>query len=199
MRPKIWVDCDGVLADFVDGYLNLLNLGRDGDSILTHADVTSWDLRSLDADADAAWHAINTSTSFCFDLCALEGAYDGLDSLRALGDVACATAPVLAGTWMHQRADWLLARGFEKRDIVFAEDKSWLMGDVLIDDRVENCLEWQARNPHGLAILFDQPWNRDNDTLVRACGWPATVGYVERWVALLSTTGAFSPVPRTSV
>ena len=192
MRPKIWVDCDGVLCDFVAAYLYQLNfyLGPD-DVPFAHADVTSWDLVSLsDKDSDAHIKKRLVGNSHIALLPDIEGSVAGLARLRELGDVACATAPMYLDTFIMQRSAWLRQRGFTSRTIAFITDKSWLMGDVLIDDRAENCIEWQARNPHGLAILFDQPWNRDTDTLVRACGWPATVGYVERWVSVFNAVWA---------
>ena len=43
MRPKIWVDCDGVLCDFVAAYLYQLNfyLGPD-DVPFAHEAISTW-------------------------------------------------------------------------------------------------------------------------------------------------------------
>jgi 5'(3')-deoxyribonucleotidase len=183
MRPKIWVDCDGLLCDFVRGYLDVLH--AEHGVYRTHADVVQWDLGMLSAkETNLAVLERMIVTGGVSALPMIAGAFDGLDALRRLGEVGCLTSPLYLGTFVQQRYQWLKACGFTKRDIIFADDKKWVSGAVLIDDKIENCLEWQAENPYGLAILFDQPWNQsDNDDLVRAHGWGETVALVVRWLA----------------
>lgn len=190
MKPKIWVDCDGVMADFVEGYLqtlfDLYGVER------RRQDVVTWDLVSLsDAHKDEKIKHSMVTEGMIAVLPDIDGSVAGIARLRELGDVACATAPMYLDTFIMQRSTWLRQRGFTSRTMAFITDKSWLMGDVLIDDRVDNCVEWQTRNPHGLAILFDQPWNREDDTLVRANGWDHTVAIVERWAKAHSAVWSY--------
>ena len=47
-----------------------------------------------------------------------------------------------------------------KDSVVVTQDKSIINGDILIDDKLETCLEWQSR---GKAVyLPSQPWNQKN-------------------------------------
>lgn len=44
--------------------------------------------------------------------------------------------------------------------------KHWVIGDILIDDGIHNHNGFQ-----GISILYDQPWNRRDKTLIRARDW----------------------------
>lgn len=64
--------------------------------------------------------------------------------------------------------------------MVTGDIKSWVMGDILIDDAIHNHQDFQ-----GISILLDQPWNRANKTLIRAKDWnhiEAIVARAERYV-----------------
>jgi 5'(3')-deoxyribonucleotidase len=168
---KIWVDCDGVLADFVHEYLSfvLVKFGRK----YTHADVTRFAFAECVTSPDEdrqIWETVNAYPGLVRNLRELPGVA-ALPELRRLGDVGCLTSPTLGPYWMPERAQWLLARGFAKRDIVFASDKSWIDGDVLIDDSLSNCEAWWAARPHRRAILLDAPWNQGETYAERAHGW----------------------------
>jgi len=60
---KIWVDCDGVLCDFVGGYLSILkSLPFGAPCTLEHKDVVHWDLSRLSSehDADCVWSRVDS-------------------------------------------------------------------------------------------------------------------------------------------
>ncbi len=58
--------------------------------------------------------------------------------------------------------------------------KSTVKADLLIDDKMESCLEWRGttREP---AILFDHPWNRGSEEagILRARDWKHVIEIVE--------------------
>jgi 5'(3')-deoxyribonucleotidase len=184
-RPfKIWVDCDGVLCDFVAAYLSLVkeHTGR----VHTHDDVTHFELHKCVVSKDEdnhIWRNLIDRPGFISNMVDLPGAAEGLAAMRELGWVGALTSPHLGPFWMPERAQWLLARGFKKRDIVFASDKAHVPGDVLIDDRVDNCVDWATAHPLGTAIVLDMPWNRYGATrrnMVRASGWTDAVAIVRK-------------------
>lgn len=194
---RIWVDVDGVLADFVPMYLGLIqeHTGR------THSvyDVTSFNffecVASKDEDAHVWREMIDKRPGLLTGLAEVPGALAGVAELRERGSVAVLTSPHIGPYWMHERCQWLLARGFAKRDIVFASDKSHVRGDILIDDSAANCEAWAHANQGGVAILLDAPWNRRPVTTLkdgrireirRARGWDDVVRCVKRELRMIS-------------
>lgn len=49
-----------------------------------------------------------------------------------------------------------------KHNIVITQDKSIINGDILIDDKLETCLEWAERSK--LVFMPEQPWNTKFDS-----------------------------------
>lgn len=110
----------------------------------------------------------------------IRGAFDGIRALHDDGHelVAITHRPESAVKDTH---DWLDFAGlpFSERHILTNEEpKSTVDGDVLIDDKIENVIDWIESDPARRAVLFDQPWNRVNDVnsrIFRAIGWPDVV------------------------
>lgn len=183
----VLVDCDGILADFVSAYLALVreHTGRDH----VHADVTDFELHKCVTSKDEdtfIWQNLIDRPGFISNMVDLPGAAEAMADLRSFAKVTCLTSPHLGPYWMHERAQWLLARGFKKRDIIFASDKSHVRGDVLIDDRKDNVVDWAKANPSGLAILMDCPWNQGSAPhCIRARGWQEAVRLVRNAVAAM--------------
>jgi 5'(3')-deoxyribonucleotidase len=174
---NIWVDCDGVMADFVGLYLSILNYHTGRDHV--HEHVTCFDFASCVASTDEderVWRHIDAHPGLVRGLEFIAGAKEALDELRKLGTVRCLTSPHLGPTWMPERARWLQAAGFTKKQIVFCSDKALVPGDVFIEDNKDTCEAWQAAHPGGLAILFDAPHNQGPTTCIRALGWASVLG-----------------------
>jgi 5'(3')-deoxyribonucleotidase len=181
MTANIWVDCDGVLSDFVGLYLSILNAHTGRAHV--HSDVTSWFMRECvasKAEDDFVWRHIDATPGLVGSMGLVDGAREALDTLRTLGTVRCLTAPHFGPTWMPERAQWLLRLGFTRKQVVFATDKALVPGDVLIDDKMDHCEEWQAAHPRGLAILFDTARNHGPTTVARAHGWDAALELVRK-------------------
>lgn len=114
------------------------------------------------------------------------GARRGVQELSATNDIIIVThRPKQA---VSDTLDWV---SLFFKDIPLAgmhiltegEPKTSVRADILIDDKPENCLEWAESEEHGVAVLFDRPWNQDMDAmslkLTRAKGWPETVRRVK--------------------
>lgn len=158
---RILVDCDGPLSDFIATYLHL---HRELNGQVRHKhDVTNFDFAkcvSTKDEDEKIWRHIDATKGIVRHIPYECGSIAGLDQLRKLGRVVCVTSPHFGPTWMPERAEWLIDRGFHKRDIVFRKDKAHEPGDVLIDDKPEHCREWLAENPKGIALLYGMPHNR---------------------------------------
>lgn len=152
----ILVDCDGVLADFTGQMAKSLFARHSFDLPLDHkdfgfTDVSGWQSKFWDACHEEG---------FVSGMDVLPGSAHAINELRSLGRVVCVTAPFDgARYWHNERVRWLKKHlDFGYKDIIFAADKSLIVGDALIDDKAETILNWN----HGLAILRDRPWNRTN-------------------------------------
>ncbi len=161
MRETILTDVDGILVDFSNEYLRLLELLYGVRK--TEADITDFDFRkcvSTTYQDVGIWDYISRHSGFVYNLPTYVGAMGFLAELRALGRVVACTTP--AGPyWTAERSQWLLREaGFDKKDIVVAGDKSIIHGDYLIDDAEHNCKAWSnGAGKGGFALLMDRPWN----------------------------------------
>lgn len=154
---RILLDVDGVTADFIARtFAELRSLG--GPS-LTHAHVTSFDILGFMPPefrdrVKAAWKA----PGFCAGIPLIEGAAEGVRMLRELGDVIFVTSPMPTPYWHWERHNWLKEHlSSDGIDVIFATKKEHVVGDVLIDDRVEHLLEWQKAHPQGTPVLWSVP------------------------------------------
>lgn len=164
---RILLDCDGVMSDFVGATLRYLNLQLGYG--LKYEDVTSYDmLRDLplhDKDRkklETYW----TTTDIHTDTKPLVSAAWGYTQLVSAGhDVRVLTAPLYSSRgWMAERVYWLGHHiGVPAKHIIFAshEEKPYIEGDVLVDDRTDTVEVWASVRPTGLAVLFQQPWSTE--------------------------------------
>lgn len=159
---RILLDVDGVCADFTAEILHRVG------SNLTLEDITQWDLFEL-MGADKKKRAMNVLKEQYFwrYLPVIDGAQAGYAALVAAGHEVCfATSPwVSCREWGHARREWLKEHFIiSNEQLIIVNDKSWLSGDVMIDDKPENLTAWQSLNT-GLAMLYDAPYNAN-------CGRP---------------------------
>lgn len=159
-RPKVLLDIDGVVLDFVSPVLRLINDRTGGDFV--ESDVTGWDIyQALGVDKEVARlvDAAIMQPGFCANLEPYEGAVKGLIMLRELADVYPVTAPFAGPNWIGEREVALTALGFDRRDIVFTHNKSLVTGDFIVDDKASTLVSWQIAHPDGVPILMSRPWN----------------------------------------
>ncbi len=163
----ILIDCDGVLSGFVDHLVFELNEAMA--TSYTADDVIEWEVYdALDVPEEIRkkMELVVQSPGFCAGLPEVPGAASALKALRRAGHkLYCITAPFIGNNWMYERRDWLRRHmGFHRKQVVFCYDKEVTQGDVLVDDKIDNLLKWQKTNPNGTAILFEQPWNKDDES-----------------------------------
>jgi 5'(3')-deoxyribonucleotidase len=157
----ILLDVDNVMCDFTSVYLS--HLHKVADRLHTVEEITSFDftqcVSTVGEDA-AVWHSISNTWHSVQGIPEYLGTSEVLARLREHSRVIAVTTPRWrCPRWMTERAHWLLDRGFSESDICFVSDKSLVAGDLLVDDGVHNIKAWQAKHPHGRAILRSQPWN----------------------------------------
>lgn len=161
---RVLLDCDGVLANFVGGWLALINAAR-GTSF-TPDDVTDWDICASigipDGERGAAKRLLAECPGFAGQLEVLPGAQDGVRRLQQIAEVFIVTSPWGSHpTWTHDRDAWL-RKHFDIRTshIIHTGAKQVCVGNFLVDDKTDMCETWRMAHPNGLAVQWQTPHNR---------------------------------------
>lgn len=164
MTTTLLLDCDGILADFVSAYLDIVR-GVTGRSYSPHH-VTQFSIEtSLALSSDEAMvcnRAIGLAPGFARGIPVYEGAQDGLRRLQQIADVYVVTAPWNANpSWTHDR-EWWLKKHFDipHSRVIHTSAKHLVRGDVFVDDKTSTCEAWREAHPDGLAVQWITPHNR---------------------------------------
>lgn len=171
---RLFLDVDGVLADFSAGWLEMAREEtgwKHGNGVITHwnaaeslffaelAKATNRDAAELDA---AVWKRVNR-VGFCAGLSVIEGAREFVQALGEIEgvEVEYLTTPMdTSPTWTTERKEWLHRHfGAKAKDVHFSAKKGLFRGNMLLDDKPSNCLEWARENFGGRALLWDAPYN----------------------------------------
>jgi 5'(3')-deoxyribonucleotidase len=179
---RVLLDCDGVLSDFVGGYLRALNAmhgtNHRAEDVKTHdIGITLGLTRQM---TDGLHWTIRHQPGFVKSLAPLPGAVSGVAALRRSADVHVVTAPWFdAATWDSERRQWLWDHFRIPGERVTSTHAKYICaGDVLVDDKVEHLKSWHDEHPRGLAVLWEQPYNSETDWHVRTQSWPVLVDMV---------------------
>lgn len=190
-RPRVLLDVDGVLADYVAAILPAVKAATGRQH--THADVDQWDFTralGLSPSETEYVYTVTHEEGFCADIPVLHGAVEGVRALRVHADVYFTTAPTHAPYWYFERTEWLI-RHFDAsvEHVLHAKHKELVTGDVFVDDKIEHVWDWCRHHPSGRGVLWEQPYNRSIDVghLVRTSSWNRVleiVGEVARQYAI---------------
>lgn len=168
-RVVLLMDVDGVVADFVGGTFRLLR--RMGGPDLTGIDH-GWQI--LDSIHPMFHRQVIDGwcrQGFCLELPEYPGAADAVRRLAEVVDLVFVTSVEFKSLyWVYERASWLAERfdefgllvcggmgeGNAKRRV---KRKALVDGDVLVDDKVENVVEWAEAHPEGWAFLWARSYN----------------------------------------
>jgi 5'(3')-deoxyribonucleotidase len=163
-KPRVLIDVDGVLADFIGAVLPIVERITGGRYI--HEHVTHFDFSAslglTKEHAAAVKRKIGETAGFAISLQPLGGAIDGVRRLRSIADVYVVTSPWNSNaTWTHEREAWL-KRWFDipHSHVIHTSAKYVCLGDVFVDDKTEAVDEWRAAHPQGVAVQWSTPHNR---------------------------------------
>jgi 5'(3')-deoxyribonucleotidase len=156
-KARILVDVDGVIANFVNGFMYLYT--EKGGIVPEGFEWIHWD--SMD---DLPDQDIRNDVWDDLDLFRILKPYSGsiiaLQQMNKHYDVRIVTAlphkhiPIRSA-WFKHYAPFI----HRKDQMVFTSDKSIVTGDILIDDNVDHVRSWLGAG-NSNAILIDRPWNQ---------------------------------------
>ena len=166
-RPRILVDVDGPLGDFLAPTFEAIF--RVTGRRFGVADHTSgWDvftgLGLTEGEVDVVIRSMEVP-GFCLGIPVVEGAREGMEALRAFADVWAVTSPFGGEHWMHERDAWLVKNlGFRKKDVlhVRSEAKHGVHGDMLVEDKITTLRSWAEHHPQGIPVLYEYPYNKNH-------------------------------------
>ena len=163
-RLNIGLDVDGVLADQITGVLPIIKERHD--VTLTYADITDWRLPIKGTDIAQEIVRAQQDREYVLGMHVHEGARRVLNFLHETHRIVVITARQgeAATTWT---AEWLRRNKLPYDEVVGGTEarKSEHRTDLLVDDYTGNVLEFLTKTD-GLAVLVDQPWNRNRPELV---------------------------------
>jgi 5'(3')-deoxyribonucleotidase len=186
-RIRVLLDCDGVLADFVGGYLGLLEdqLGiKATPEQITHFDIGASLGLSKEHSAKMK-RAVGSCDGFARCLAVCPGAVFGVRAIEEVADVYIVTSPFGSNpTWAHDREHWLHANfGIKSNRVVHTSAKYLVRGDFLVDDKTDALPKWMDNNPdrRGHAVQWETPHNRLDGWLgVSTNNWAELLERVQR-------------------
>jgi 5'(3')-deoxyribonucleotidase len=189
----ILLDCDGPLADFSQQYLNYFNemMGTS----FTKGDIDEWDILSSlglsgleKEEARLKMHDIVCTKGYCMSIEPQPWAKYMVDQLKDMGHVIVVTSPWRGSIyWMGEREKWLgQFFGIDPKDVIFAHRKNLVMGDCLIDDKVDHVHKWAATFRGRSSILFPTGANRSTEIPRDPRGGPSRVNRATSWKDVVS-------------
>jgi 5'(3')-deoxyribonucleotidase len=169
MKMKIFVDMNGVIADFSTPALRANGAVIGGED--EYPEECGWDIlkacnkiRAADGvdraplTEDEFWN--NLGYDFWYGLPMYPVAQTFIKYLEFWGDVYIATAPALQDECVSGKYAWIKKHFPEYRSKLFICTHKELLADknsILIDDRDRNCEAFEKAG--GLAVPVPRPWN----------------------------------------
>lgn len=180
-KPRILVDCDGVMAHFINGFLAAAN--KVAKTNYTEKDIVQWEMLELPGlkEKEKEIFDLIKEPGWARNLAVYPGAQEGIRMLSELGDVYVVTSPIIGHTFLYDRIQWLWDHfQIPYKRIIFAYAKHLVEGDFLIDDKPSNVTDWiDAGTINRRGILWAHPYNekddiskyRDTKSVIRTRSW----------------------------
>ena len=182
-RRRILLDCDGVLANFDQACIDIIN-EHTGENH-TIDEIKQYDvLLSLGHQELSDWFKSRVSQpGWCLNIQPFPGASEAVRRLQEIGEVVIATAPFSGPNWVLERQQWLKKHfNIDEGRVVSALCKKYVIGDALIDDSPIQCVDWHKEYPKRMTLIWDAKYNQHlvtSSTMVRACDWDSVYSKLE--------------------
>ena len=186
MRPRLLLDCDNVLADFVGPCLGVLE-SLTGETYL-RASVTTWNImKALDIpeDVSAKAYKVMKRPGFCRGLPVFAEATAGVARLQEYAHVFIVTSSINGPYWAGEREEWLREHfGIASSYVLHVQAKYVVMGDVFVDDKTSALVDWEKYH-QGIPVQWVTPHNLDD-------GWQGIA--TDNWDELLGIVKAVGEI-----
>ncbi len=165
-KPIVLVDMDGVIADFEGGFIaNWKKQYPDKAFVPLKDRTTFYSYKQYPIKHRPLVWKIMMADNFFIDLPPIEGGIKAIKKMARLGyDVYFCSSPLISNrTGASEKYQWINKHFGAKwvSKLILAPDKTLVSGDYLIDDRPE---VKGLRTPDWEHILYDQPYNREDQT-----------------------------------
>lgn len=196
MKPRLFLDVDGVVANFVRATLGILS-GYAGRQVLEQ-EIVMWDVSQILEDHESRERSKKDfeKAGFAATFELYDGAQEAVAEFKKVTDLYFVTAPMMTNpTWMQDRAQWLV-RHFDvpANRICFITDKFVLQGDIMIDDSPKNIEGFLKTNPEGCGLLWERPYNKDDSTQgKRVHSWAEAAFEINEWIQKHNTNSVYLP------
>lgn len=174
---KILIDVDGTVGDLVGGVIE--HLGLHFPKVPLYTDVQHYEMFARETspfteEQIERMKSYMSTSGMGQKLKVITGSVNGFKRLEEAGHkVRWLTASYTTNpTWEYDRRIFL-RKNFGSKDaqVFFVAMKHEIVGDVFIDDKWPTVAEWIAHNPHGLGLIYDQPWNQDAPRHIKRFTW----------------------------
>jgi 5'(3')-deoxyribonucleotidase len=192
--PDVAFDADDVVIDFVGGICETLS--RDYGVDVNPESITSWNFgQFIDHIIGEDWWTWMEKHAWLWHekFKPIPGAIGSLETLRREGwrleliTAKPAWAEVAVWAWLGRYArvpTFQTVTIVPQPNVTGQKKHDVSSATILVDDRPENCHEWQESREDRLAILFDRPHNHHDHELVRAKDWRHVVELLRHEAAL---------------
>lgn len=167
----VYLDMDGVLADFVTAAMYRFIKNR---AVIDRL-LSAWPPESgldgiyeiLGVKENAFWHEVNQGgVLFWKGLPVYPWATELVDIAESIGETLILSSPSRGGSSAAGKLEWLYEKlNTHKRKFILTPKKYKHLlarpGDVLIDDDPATCFRWHQHG--GKMVLFPRPWNAHPD------------------------------------
>lgn len=178
-KKRVLFDVDGFLLDFTTPALVVV---EEVTGLPAPANAAEeWDLfRDYPEEVQAQFYNEFNKEGWCLGLKPYPGAVDGVHAVRSFADVFFVTSPMHGPHWAFERTRSLQYHfDATSKEVVHTSSKFLCVGDLFVDDKYDHVVEWSSYHPNGVALLWDQPYNRKYNYPLRVTSWMEILGAIK--------------------
>lgn len=168
---KLGIDLDGVLFPFDQNFKDYCL--KIGENIPHDTKTESWDFfKEWGMSSERFIEICNQGVDDQFIFLEADPYPNSVEALQGLKNdghtIHVITHRMFGSKSAHNTFDWLYKHDVPFESVTFAEDKTSVQVDLLLEDNVDNC---RASIDAGIAcVLYDRPWNQ-TDEFKRVYRW----------------------------